>query len=65
MAITNALAGNFIDTNSKDREFQASGTSTFLESELENVRERLLEMEAEIKRIPPAIHGGVAGTTGQ
>jgi uncharacterized protein involved in exopolysaccharide biosynthesis len=49
MAITNALAGNFIDTNSKDREFQASGTSTFLESELENVRERLLIMEAELK----------------
>ena len=49
MAITNALAGNFIDTNSIDRESQASGTSTFLENELENVRERLLKMEAELK----------------
>jgi polysaccharide chain length determinant protein (PEP-CTERM system associated) len=49
MEITNALASNFIDTNSKIRESQASGTSTFLESELENVRERLFKMEAEIK----------------
>jgi polysaccharide chain length determinant protein (PEP-CTERM system associated) len=49
MAITNALAGNFIDTNFKDRETQASGTSTFLENELESVRKRLLKMEATLK----------------
>jgi polysaccharide chain length determinant protein (PEP-CTERM system associated) len=49
MAITNALAGNFIDTNFKDRETQASGTSTFLENELESVRKRLLTMEATLK----------------
>ena len=49
MAITNALVGNFIEANVKDRESQATGTSVFLESELENVRKRLLEMESEIK----------------
>ena len=49
MLITNALASNFIDSNFKNRESQASGTSTFLESELENVRKRLLIMEAELK----------------
>ena len=49
MEITNALAGNFIDTNFKDRETQASGTSTFLENELESVRKRLLNMEATLK----------------
>ncbi|MGA9480221.1 MAG: GNVR domain-containing protein, partial [Desulfobacterales bacterium] len=48
-AITNALSDNFIDNNVRDRESQAAGTSTFLESELENVRKQLLVMEAELK----------------
>jgi polysaccharide chain length determinant protein (PEP-CTERM system associated) len=48
-AITNALSDHFIDNNVRDRESQAAGTSTFLESELENVRKQLLVMEAELK----------------
>ena len=50
MDITNALAGNYINASFKDRESQASGTSTFLESELESVRARLLKMEDELKK---------------
>lgn len=50
MDITNALAGNYINASFKDRESLAAGTSTFLESELESVRERLLKMEDEIKK---------------
>ena len=48
--ITNALASHFINTNIKGRESQAAGTNTFLESELESVRKRLLELEAELKK---------------
>jgi polysaccharide chain length determinant protein (PEP-CTERM system associated) len=50
MEITNALASIFIEANSQDREYQATGTSDFLEEEQENIRKRLLEMEAEIKQ---------------
>ena len=49
MEITNALAGNYIETNLVERESQAAGTNTFLEGELETVRKRLLEKENELK----------------
>jgi polysaccharide chain length determinant protein (PEP-CTERM system associated) len=47
--ITNALATNFIDSTTMERELQASETSSFLDDELKNIRKRLHEMEAEIK----------------
>jgi polysaccharide chain length determinant protein (PEP-CTERM system associated) len=49
MDIANALTGNYINTSFKDRESLASGTRTFLESELATVRDQLLEMEDELK----------------
>jgi polysaccharide chain length determinant protein (PEP-CTERM system associated) len=49
MEITNALASNFIEANQIEREDQAAGTKTFLESELETVRKRLIEKEGELK----------------
>jgi polysaccharide chain length determinant protein (PEP-CTERM system associated) len=48
MNIANALASHFIDTNLVIREEQATGTSTFLEAELENVRKRLEELDGQL-----------------
>jgi polysaccharide chain length determinant protein (PEP-CTERM system associated) len=48
--IVNALAGLFMDENIKMRESQASGTSDFLESELENRRKQLEALEQELNR---------------
>ncbi len=49
MEIANALTDYFIANSLTEREFQAAGTNEFLEDELENVRKRLLLMEAELK----------------
>jgi polysaccharide chain length determinant protein (PEP-CTERM system associated) len=49
MNIANALASYFIDANLKIREEQASGTSTFLEAELESMKRRLEEVEGELR----------------
>jgi polysaccharide chain length determinant protein (PEP-CTERM system associated) len=48
--VVNALAGLFMDENIKMRESQASGTSDFLESELENRRKQLEALEQELNR---------------
>ncbi|WP_281492044.1 GumC family protein [Desulfosarcina cetonica] len=50
MRVTNALASYFIDENLRLREAQAVGTSDFLESELQNMKSRLEEVEAQLKR---------------
>ncbi len=49
MRVTNALATSFIDENLKIRESQALGTSDFLDSELETMRQRLEQVEEKIK----------------
>jgi polysaccharide chain length determinant protein (PEP-CTERM system associated) len=49
MRVANALATYFIDENLKVREAQASGTSQFLDAELETMRGRLEELESAIK----------------
>ena len=49
MKVANGLAMHFINENIKARETQASGTSEFLEAELELMRIRLEELEEKIK----------------
>jgi polysaccharide chain length determinant protein (PEP-CTERM system associated) len=49
MHITNTLASYFIDENLKIREAQASGTSVFLEGELSGMRDRLQEVETNLR----------------
>lgn len=49
MNITNALATSFINENLKVRESQAIGTSDFLESQLESMRQRLEQVEENMK----------------
>ena len=44
------LASYFIDENLRLREAQAVGTSDFLEAELQNMKTRLEEVEAQLKR---------------
>jgi polysaccharide chain length determinant protein (PEP-CTERM system associated) len=48
-AVTNRLAGSFIDENLKVRETQAVGTSDFLADELETKRKRLEEVEQNLR----------------
>ncbi len=49
MKVTNRLASMLIEENLLDREQQAEGTSEFLESELENIRQVLEENEQKIR----------------
>ena len=49
MAVTNRLAGSFIDENLKVREAQAVGTSDFLADELVTKRRRLEEVEQKLR----------------
>jgi polysaccharide chain length determinant protein (PEP-CTERM system associated) len=49
MAVTNRLAGAFIDENLKVREAQAMGTSDFLAEELITKRKRLEEVEQKLR----------------
>jgi polysaccharide chain length determinant protein (PEP-CTERM system associated) len=49
MNIANALASYFIDANLKIREEQASGTSSFLDAELDSMKRRLEEVEGELR----------------
>jgi uncharacterized protein involved in exopolysaccharide biosynthesis len=48
-AVTNRLAGSFIDENLRVRETQAVGTSDFLAAELETKRKRLEEVEQTLR----------------
>jgi polysaccharide chain length determinant protein (PEP-CTERM system associated) len=59
MEVTNALASNFISENLKIRESQALGTSTFLADELESVKKRLIEKEAQLKNYREKYMGGL------
>jgi polysaccharide chain length determinant protein (PEP-CTERM system associated) len=49
MAVTNHLAGSFINENLRVREAQAVGTSEFLADELKTKRQRLEEVEQKLK----------------
>jgi protein tyrosine kinase modulator len=49
MAVTNRLAGSFIDENIKVREAQAVGTSDFLADELITKRKRLEDVEKKLR----------------
>lgn len=57
MRVTNGLASYFIDENLKVREYQATGTSSFLESELEAMRLRLEQVEESMKNYRKANMG--------
>jgi polysaccharide chain length determinant protein (PEP-CTERM system associated) len=57
--VTNALASYFIAENLKLREDQAMGTAEFLSEELESIRRRLVEKEAELKRYRESYMGGL------
>ena len=48
MKVANALASNFIDSSLEFREEKAVGTSTFLESELNNMRDKLETTEKQL-----------------
>ena len=50
MRITNTLSTFFIDENLRLREAQAVGTSDFLDDELQSMKKRLEEVEAQLKR---------------
>lgn len=57
MRVVNGLATSFIDENLKVRESQALGTSSFLESELTSMRNRLEQLEESIKNYRKANMG--------
>jgi polysaccharide chain length determinant protein (PEP-CTERM system associated) len=48
MKVANSLASNFIDSSLEYREEKATGTSAFLEFELENMRNKLEETERQL-----------------
>lgn len=57
MKVANELAGFFMDENLKARELQAMGTSEFLESELEKIKNKLENREKTLSEYR-AIHMG-------
>ncbi|MCP4689081.1 MAG: protein GumC [Desulfobacterales bacterium] len=61
MKITNTLTTFFIDENLKLREAHAKGTSDFLEDNLSKMRERLNEVESEIRTYNQRFLGELPG----
>jgi len=61
MRVTNALASYFINENLKVREAQAIGTSSFLDVELNAMRERLEEKENTLRQYKKKHMGGLPG----
>ena len=59
MKVTNALANYFIDENLKSREAQATGTSDFIDEELNITRKRLEEVEQALKGYRERNMGGL------
>ena len=59
MKVTNALANYFIGENLKTREAQATGTSAFIDDELNNMRKRLEEVEQALKDYRERYMGGL------
>jgi polysaccharide chain length determinant protein (PEP-CTERM system associated) len=57
--VANALASNFISQNLEIRESQALGTSSFLSDELESVKQRLMDKEAQLKEYRENYMGGL------
>jgi uncharacterized protein involved in exopolysaccharide biosynthesis len=49
MQVTQRLASLYIEENLKDREVQAAGTNQFLESQLQEARQRLIEHEKKLE----------------
>lgn len=48
-SVTNAIASQFIEENLKIREDMAMGTTEFLDTEVERIREQLIDKEQELK----------------
>jgi protein tyrosine kinase modulator len=59
MKVTNALANYFIGENLKSREVQATGTSDFIDDELNTMRKRLEEVEQALKGYRERNMGGL------
>lgn len=59
MRVTNALASYFINENLKVRETQAIGTSSFLDAELNTMRDRLEEREDTLREYKKTHMGGL------
>ncbi len=57
--IANALAGYFIDENLRVREARGVGTSEFLDAELNSMRERLVDVEQNLKEYRERNMGGL------
>src|SRR5512144_954444 len=55
--VTDRVAAFFIEENLRDREVMASGTSAFLESQLEDARRRLVDREKRIEEFRVAYSG--------
>src|SRR5262249_33131144 len=49
MKVAERLAGLFIDENLKDREQMAQGTSQFLDSQVEDAHQRLMDQEKKLE----------------
>jgi polysaccharide chain length determinant protein (PEP-CTERM system associated) len=49
MRVTDRLAKDFITDNTRERQAQAEGTSQFLEGQLEDARQRLIEQEKRLE----------------
>jgi len=59
MKVTNALAYKYISENLEFRQTQVKGTTAFLSDEIESVRERLMQKEAELKTYRESNMGGL------
>ena len=59
--VTNALAGLYVERNSKIRERQASGTAEFLKAQLTEMKAKLDEQERRIGQAPLPLEAEVAG----
>jgi protein tyrosine kinase modulator len=59
--VTNALAGLYVERNSKIRERQASGTAEFLKAQLTDMKAKLDEQERRIGQAPLPLEAEVAG----
>jgi polysaccharide chain length determinant protein (PEP-CTERM system associated) len=59
--VTNALAGLYVERNSKIRERQAAGTAEFLKAQITDMKAKLDEQERRIGQAPLPLEAEVAG----
>jgi uncharacterized protein involved in exopolysaccharide biosynthesis len=57
MRVTERLASLFIEENLRDREVLAEGTNQFLDAQIEDVRRRIVEKEAQLKGLRATTSG--------